>query len=200
MSAALRAGSWPVLAALALAGLVVVGGWASSASARRARPAISTRSLDVIGPRSTASVRVWLSRSARLLEPCRERLEATVSLTFAIGPDGSLLEVRAREGEGLDPQASACVQPLVAGWRVPTRAASFTTVVWTLALAPLTERACFCFDWIHGSDFGISCEPTQAACEREQAALGRDHTECRPARRVRCDDEATIGGHRMRHD
>lgn len=62
-----------------------------------------------------------------------------------------------------------------------------------------TSVRCMCFDWIHGPDFGTSCEPTRRACEREAAAMGRDHTECRAMRRARCDDEATVDGQRMTH-
>lgn len=65
--------------------------------------------------------------------------------------------------------------------------------------APAT-RQCFCFAWIHGDDFGTSCEPTLAACEQEARDLGREHTDCRGTRRPACDDEATIGGQRMRRD
>jgi hypothetical protein len=94
-----------LVVALVLAVLALAASDASSALARRARPpAITTRTLDVIGPRSTASVRAWLGRSAHSLEACRGAA-ATVSLTFAIAPDGSLLDLRAREGEGLDPDA-----------------------------------------------------------------------------------------------
>lgn len=185
--------------ALVLAVLAFAASDASRALARRARPpAITTRSLDVIGPRSASSVRAWLGRSARSLEACRGAA-ATVSLTFAVAPDGVLLDLRAREGHGLDPAASTCVRELVATWRMPGRATSVTTVVWTLALAELAT-SCFCFHWIHGPDFGVSCEPTRAACEQEIETNGREHTACEPVTRPRCDDEATIGGQRMRHD
>ncbi len=187
----------PSLGTAILFALLACG--ASPALAQRgASRAVTTRSLDVIGPRSASSVRAWLGRNARTLDACRGAA-ASVSLTFAVAPDGGLVEVRAREGEDLDPAASACVRGLVLGWRMPGRASSVTTVVWTLALAEL-RASCFCFHWIHGGDFGISCEPARAACEREIETIGREHTDCEPMTRPRCDDEATIDGRRMRHD
>lgn len=169
-------------------------------AAQRAPRIALTTTLDVIGPRSTASVRAWLARSSASLADCRAMPDVPIALALAIGPDGTLLERRLRDGQ-TDPvtvRVATCVIEHLAQWRMPRRATSVTTVTWSLTLLG-TGPVCQCFSWVHGDDFGMSCEPSRAACEAEIRELGRDHTECRAVRRERCDDHATIDGAAMTH-
>lgn len=169
---------------------------------RRAAPSIArTLTLDVIGPRSTARVRSWLEQSTRSLGDCRGEEEALVVVALAIGPDGSLISVEPRQDPGSDAEATTCVVAAMRGWRMPGRARSVTTVAWAVRLAaapPPPDVQCYCFSWVHGSDFGTSCSTSMADCAAEAEASMRDRTECRPAgQRPRCPDEAVIDGHRM---
>jgi hypothetical protein len=173
---------------------------APPAAAQRAPRIAQTTTLDVIGPRSTASVRAWLARSSASLADCRAMSDVPVDLSLAIGADGALVE-RTVRGDQSDPvvaRAGACVIEHLAGWRMPGRGASVTTVAWSLTLVG-TGPVCQCFSWIHGGDFGMSCATTRADCEREIRETGREHTECRALRRERCDDHATIDGATMTH-
>ncbi len=175
--------------ALALASLVL----ASPTVVAQRAPVAATTALDVIGPRSTGAVRTWLARSTRLLASCRGDEDVAVALSFAIAPDGSLLEVRAREAPELDARAAACTRDLVRTWRMPSRARSVTTVSWALVLRG-TRVPCHCFSWVHLGDHGTSCERTASACAREAAAMGREHTPCSVQSRPRCEDDAFIDG------
>lgn len=163
-------------------------------------PVARTVTLDVIGPRSTASVRAWLGRSLRSLAACRGETEALAVVALAIGPDGTLVSVEPREDPGADATATGCVVAQVRGWRMPGRARSVTTVSWSLRLAPAPPPPtveCHCFGWVHGPDHGTSCSTTRAGCAAEARGSTRDHTECRPARLPRCADHAVIDGVRM---
>ncbi len=93
---------------------------------------------------------------------------------------------------------SACVLPLVSAWRMPSRAASTTAVVWTIAMSPAVTTTCFCFGWVHGRDFGTSCEPTRRGCEREATVTTREHTPCEVHQLPTCEDRGNIGGQAMR--
>jgi len=168
---------------------------------RRDDPSVGrTVTLVVIGPRSSAQVRSWLTRSTRSLGECRGEEEALVVVTLAVGPDGSLISVEPRHDTGSDDAATTCVVTAMRGWRMPGRARSVTTVSWALRLATLPPPPgvrCYCFSWVHLADHGSSCSTTLAGCEAEAEASRRDHTECHPATLPRCSDEAIIGGARM---
>lgn len=169
-------------------------------AAQRAARVAQTTTLDVIGPRTTASVRAWLARSSAPLAECRAMPDVPVDLSLAIGPDGALVD-RTVRGDPSDPvvaRVGACVIEHLAGWRMPGRAGSVTTVAWSFTLVG-TGPVCQCFSWVHGDDFGMSCATTRAECEREIRETGREHTECRALRRERCDDQATIDGAAMTH-
>jgi hypothetical protein len=194
--------------ALVVAVLALTVGVSAGAQRRRELHVAELRTVDVIGPRSTASVRAWLARSLPSLAPCQGDVEALVALALAIAPDGRLIRVEPRRDPGADEDATACVVGVVRTWRMTRAAPSVTTVSLALALAPveagpdrpapLEEARCFCFGWVHGDDHGTSCSTTRAACEAEATELGREHTPCRSSRRPACDDDAFIDGRHLR--
>jgi hypothetical protein len=184
-------------ASIAILALVLLAVPLAHAQRRPVAPIASTLTLDVIGPRRTASVRSWLRGNVRSLAACRGESDALAVVALAIGPDGTLVSVEPREDPTADAAATACVVAAMRGWRMPGRAGSVTTVSWSLRLAPAPTVECHCFGWVHGPDHGTSCSTTRARCEAEARESTRDHTECRQARLPRCSDHAVIDGVRM---
>jgi hypothetical protein len=182
------------------AALALVALFASSAIAQSRGRAVTTLMLDVIGPRRTGAVRASLLAHEAELEHCRGEADALVRVGFTIAPDGSVIAPTRVEDPDLDASATECVLPVVSALHFAAGAGSFTSVVWSFRLRAVATRTCWCFDWVHLGDHGLTCEPSRARCESERAATSRDHTECREIARPSCDREAFVGGHHVHTD
>lgn len=192
---------------LALAVAVLIAACCLPAHAqRRARSFVTALALDVIGPRSTASVRAALRTHDGDLAACRSNDDALVRISLAIAPDGSILSATSDEDPDLDRDATDCVLRAATAWRFRGGATSVTTVSWSFRLhgasadATAAGRTCWCFHWVHGGDHGRDCTTTRAACDqgRHQRGASGDYTECESVVQPTCEREGYVDGQHMR--
>jgi hypothetical protein len=178
---------------------VLLASLVASAAHAQSRPAsITTLTLDVIGPRTTGAVRSALRAHGRDLDRCRGDADGLVRVAFSIAPDGSVLAPTRVEDPSLDEAATDCALEVVATLHFTGHATSVTSVAWSFRLAARAMRTCWCFDWIHGADHGLTCEPTHARCDSERRSFPRESTECRSIPQPSCEHEAVIDGQGMR--
>lgn len=171
---------------------------AAPALAQSRSRSIVTLSLDVIGPRTTVSVRSSLRAHEADFDRCRGDAEGLVRVAFSIAPDGAALAPTSDEDPSLDRAATECVLGVMASVHFAHVATSTTSVAWAFRLRARQTRPCWCFDWVHGPDHGHTCEPTRARCETEHRTFSRERTECRASQEPSCEHDGWIDGQHLR--
>ena len=202
MRRATRAPTFAACATLATVGACVL--LLAAPAETQGRTTVTTLLLDVIGPRTTASVRAALGARRGELEACRREEDALVRVAFTIAPDGTIAMPTAVADPDLDSAATDCVVRLMPAWRFPGAQESATAVSWSFRLRGGTpqRRACWCFDWVHGADHGRACMTTRALCEAGIAHRGNsgDTTRCRSSREFACVSEGFVSGVHLRFE
>lgn len=158
--------------ALALAMVLGVALPAAAQTPRRLRPTPLT--LDVVGPRTRASVRTALRAHEGDLDECRpSEGAALVWVMLEIAPDGSVVSATSNEDDEVDRETTECVMRVAATWRFSARSGDgVTSVAWSFRLPPPIGMTCWCHRWVHGPAFGQTCTTTERSCERARVDRG----------------------------